>query len=74
MEKKVTPYDTGKVKIGVYYQPPKFPMEDHELALQDMLLGSNPFIEYREPWYRKVPTWFVTFAAIVGYVVLLGSI
>lgn len=74
MEKKVTPYDTGKVKIGVYYQPPKFPMEDHELALQDMLLGSNPFIEYREPWYRKVPTWFAAFAFIVGYIVLIGSL
>jgi hypothetical protein len=74
MEKKVTPYDTGKVKIGVYYQPPRFPMEDHELVLQDMLLGDSTFVEYREPWYRKAPTWFVAAVAIVGYVVLLGSL
>ena len=74
MEKKVTPYDTGKVKIGVYYQPPRFPMEDHELALQNMLLGESVFEEYREPWYRKVPTWFAAFAFIVGYIVLIGSL
>lgn len=74
MEKKVTPYDTGKVKIGVYYQPPRFPMEDHELVLQDMLLGDSTFVEYREPWYKKAPTWFVAAVAIVGYVVLLGSL
>lgn len=74
MKEKITPYDTGKVKIGVYYQPPRFPMEDHELVLQDMLLGDSTFVEYREPWYRKAPTWFVAAVAIVGYVVLLGSL
>lgn len=74
MEKKVTPYDTGKVKIGVYYQPPRFPMEDHELALQDMLLGDSAFVEYHEPWYKKLPTWFIAAAAIVGYMLLIGSL
>ena len=74
MKEKITPYDTGKVKIGVYYQPPKFTMEDHELVLQDMLLGDSAFVEYREPWYKKIPAWGAAAAFIVGYFILLGSL
>lgn len=74
MKEKITPYDTGKVKIGVYYQPPKFPMEDHELVLQNMLLGDSVFVEYQEPWYKKLPTWGVVAMLLVGYFVLLGSL
>ncbi len=37
-----TPYDTGKVKIGVYYEQPKPPLEQDELLLQHALLGVAP--------------------------------
>jgi hypothetical protein len=37
-----TPYDTGKVKIGRFYEPPKPPLEPDELALQHALLGIAP--------------------------------
>lgn len=40
---KITPYNTGKVKIGEFYVPPiegvKFTREDH--LIQDVLLGAK---------------------------------
>lgn len=74
MEKKVTPYDTGKVKIGVYYQPPKFPMEDHELVLQNVLLQNSGFDDVPEPWYRKFGTWCVVLLGFAMYILLIGSL
>lgn len=38
---RVTPYDTGKIKIGVYYEPPRPPQDEDEIALQDALLGGE---------------------------------
>jgi hypothetical protein len=38
---RVTPYDTGKIKIGVYYEPPRPMQDEDELALQDALLGGE---------------------------------
>ena len=38
---RATPYDTGKVKIGVYYEPPRPPQDADEIALQDALLGGK---------------------------------
>jgi hypothetical protein len=39
---RTTPYDTGKIKIGLYYEPPKPPLEQDELLLQHALLGIVP--------------------------------
>ena len=38
---RITPYDTGKIKIGVYYEPPRPPQDEDEIALQDALLGGE---------------------------------
>ena len=42
-----TPYDTGKVKIGVYYEQPKPALEQDELLLQHALLtdAQTPFFQ-----------------------------
>jgi len=45
------PYDTGKVKIGMFYEPPKKSMEDHELILQNALLGLD---EPKEPIVHRI--------------------
>lgn len=37
-----TPYDTGKVKIGRFYEPPKPPLEEEAVILQHALLGIAP--------------------------------
>ena len=38
---RITPYDTGKIKIGVYYEPPRPMQDEDEIALQDALLGGK---------------------------------
>jgi len=38
---RITPYDTGKIKIGVYYEPPRPAQDEDEIALQDALLGGK---------------------------------
>lgn len=38
---RVTPYDTGKIKIGVYYEPPRPQQDEDEIALQTALLGGK---------------------------------
>jgi len=43
MENKVAPYDTGKVKIGIYYIPPNNRvMSQDELRIQSALLDTQP--------------------------------
>lgn len=46
--KRVVPYDTGKVKIGLLYQPPKPPMSADEEKIQAGLMGWN--ISTSVPW------------------------
>lgn len=41
-QSRLVPYDTGKVKIGLFYEAPKPRPEDHELILQNVLLGTPP--------------------------------
>lgn len=37
-----TPYDTGKVKIGLLYEPPKYVESDPDMiAIQGWFLGVN---------------------------------
>jgi len=37
-----TPYDTGKVKIGLYYEPPKYVEQDRDMiTIQGWLIGDN---------------------------------
>ena len=37
-----TPYNTGKVQIGKYYQPPKYVEQDSDMiTIQGWLIGEN---------------------------------
>lgn len=74
MKEKTTPYDTGKVKIGVYYQPPKFPLEEHELLLQNVLLADKGFMDTPTPWYKNAVAWCVALLGVSAYLVLIGSL
>lgn len=40
-KKRPTPYDTGKLKIGLYYEPPLPTQDEDAIALQDALLGGK---------------------------------
>lgn len=50
----VTPYDTGKVKIGQFYTPPRRVVDlgVHAELLQAALLG------IKMPWYRRLAMRF----------------
>ena len=46
----ITPFDNGKIKMGIYYQKPKYVEEDSDmLRLQSYLIG-DPAILKREYW------------------------
>jgi hypothetical protein len=46
-----TPYDTGKIKIGVYYEPPKPSLEQDELLLQHALLSNA---QTTAPFFQRI--------------------
>ena len=50
MNNTITPYDTGKVKIGCMYTPPRRVVDlgTHAELLQRALLG------IKMPWYERV--------------------
>lgn len=64
MKPRITPYDTGKLKIGVYYEPPRPPQDEEEIALQNALLGGK--------WYpaATAKTRWQTVALVVGGIAL----
>lgn len=66
------PYDTGKVKIGMFYEPPKKRMEDHELILQNALLGLE---QRRETLLQRIvsnlPTALMFAVGFIAYLLIL---
>ena len=63
-----TPYDTGKVKIGLYYEPPKYVEQDSDMiAIQGWFLGHNKYAK-RE----KLAT--IACYILMGIAVVLGIV
>lgn len=63
MEHKIAPYDTGKVKIGLYYTPPNTRvLTRDELRIQDALLTTK-----QDTKLSRLRT-FVNFVMGAGYV------
>lgn len=69
---RLVPYDTGKVKIGMFYEPPKPRPEDHELILQNVLLGTEL---RKEPLIHRVisnlPAYIMFGVAFAAYILIL---
>ena len=67
---KTTPYNTGKVKIGEHYEPPKYVEYDTDmLELQSYLIG-DPRVINRRYWANKIALILSLFVLLV---VLLAS-
>jgi hypothetical protein len=67
---KHTPYDTGKVKIGLLYTPPPPTATPEETWVQSVLLGD------RQGWSEDTRTCVLSLAAIAAIVfvmLLLGG-
>lgn len=63
-----TPYDTGKVKMGIYYEPPKYVEQDSDmLTIQGWFIGDNKAAR-RNYWAN------VTYMAVLAIAVVLGVI
>lgn len=63
-----TPYDTGKVKIGLYYEPPRYVEQDSDMiTIQGWFLGHNKHAK-RE----KLAT--IACYILMGIAVVLGII
>lgn len=64
--KRVVPYDTGKVKIGERYVPPPPPMDENDEQIQAGLL-------YSRPWYATTlrNTLLYVFACLLALALFL---
>jgi hypothetical protein len=69
--KGVTPYDNGKVKIGLNYQKPMYVEHDPDmLELQKWMIG-DPEKLRREYWFNVAYILILCFVLIV--IILRGS-
>ena len=62
---RVTPFNTGKVQIGLLYQPKAPVMTDSEELVQAALMGWSSI-------HRPVPLWPLTICSLViGFLIIL---
>lgn len=65
INQRLTPYNTGKVQIGLLYQLPPPEMTQSEELVQAALMGWSSI-------HRPVPLWPVTIGSvIVGILIIL---
>ena len=65
IDQRLTPYNTGKVQIGLLYQPKPPEMTQSEELVQAALMGWSSI-------HRPVPLWPVTIGSvIVGILIIL---
>ena len=61
----ITPYDNGKIKMGIYYQKPKYVEYDSDmLEIQKWLIGDPDSLRF-EYWLS------VAYKIAIGFVVLI---
>jgi len=64
--KRVVPYDTGKVKIGLLYQPPPPKMDADDERIQAALMGWPLSIERRvADWMERSPWALIGAAGLI---------
>jgi len=58
---KHVPYDNGKVKIGIYYQPPKYIEQDSDMLRLQSYLIHDPARLKQEYWTNLVLKFSMVF-------------
>jgi hypothetical protein len=64
VDKRLTPFNTGKVQIGLLYQPKPAEMTTSEEIIQAALLGVPSM-------YRPAPAWPVVLGSAIVAILLL---
>ncbi len=68
--KRVVPYDTGKVKIGLLYQPPAPKMDADDERIQSALMGWPLSIERRvADWLERSPWSLICAAGLIIFAI-----
>ena len=60
-----TPYNNGKIKMGIYYQPEPYVETDPDMILLQSYLIQDPKLLRREYWLNKA------YWGALGFVVLI---
>jgi hypothetical protein len=63
------PYDTGKVKIGLYYQKPRYVEEDMDMLRLQSYLIYDPARLKRQYWINK----FVMFLSVATLLIVIAK-
>ena len=63
---KVTPYDTGKIKIGIYYEPKSNYYNEDQDWVQEALLGIKPDWTKNLDSYVEYACLFAVFYCVLG--------
>ena len=66
------PYHTGKIKIGVYYKPPKQKQSDEDLMLQSLLLDDRT--DFMPQFHFDMKYLMYLVIGFVGYIVLMAIV
>jgi hypothetical protein len=61
-----TPYNTGKVKIGVYYEKPRYVEDDMDMLRLQSYLIHDPTRLKREYWANKILIWVGIFVLTIA--------
>ena len=67
---KMTPYDNGKVKMGIYYEPPQYVEYDRDmLEIQKWLIGDPKKLRF-EYWCNVA---YIVALCFVGLILILSN-
>jgi hypothetical protein len=59
------PYDNGKIKMGIYHQPPMYTEQDPDMLLLQSYLIQDPKILNFQYWMNKVYWFALAFVVLV---------
>ena len=63
-----TPYNNGKVKIGIYYEPPRYVEQENDMiAIQGWFLGLNKAAK-RERLANIAYCWMLAIALVIAII------
>lgn len=61
------PYNTGKISIGKYYQPPRYIETDSDMLELQSYLIHDPKVLNRHYWAKKIYFGLLCFIVLIVY-------